>query len=155
MGHLTQYGPFYPDSGWSNGICTLLNLDFHVQVRRAMIGVANTMARVSRAAPVILLILVFLSASVACAAMAPVSAPPHPCCPNPGQSDSDHCAKMGCISTVQVLRPASIIDAIQLPVAALADQGTFETDILPESAVIHAFVVAPFELFLTNHQLLI
>jgi hypothetical protein len=87
--------------------------------------------------------------------MAPVSASPHPCCPNPGHSDSDRCAKTGCISTVQVLRPASIIEAIQLPVAAVADQGTFETDILPESAIIHTFVAAPFELFLTNHQLLI
>ena len=156
MGYLTQYGPFYPVNGWSNGICILLNLDSHVHARRAMSGVANTMARVTRAIPVILLIVVFLSASVACATMTPApTAPAHPCCPKPGHPNSDPCSKSGCISAVPVLPPALVFSTIELPVAAISVEDPSKEGFLPALTVVDGLRSAPFDLFLTNHQLLI
>jgi hypothetical protein len=126
-----------------------------MQIGSAMIGVANTMARVTRAIPVILLTIVFLSASVACAAMAPVSAPSHPCCPKPGHPNSDPCSESGCISTVPVLTPTSVFSSIELPVTVVSIEFPSQESFLPTSTVVDGLRFAPFDLFLTNHQLLI
>ncbi len=69
-----------------------------------------------------MLVFVFLSASLNCAAMGSTpAASGHPCCPHSGQPAPDRCQKMGCISTVPVLPPESVTSKIEFPVTALTE----------------------------------
>ena len=117
---------------------------------------AHSVAKGLRGIPVLLLALVLLSASVACAAMAPGPvARAHPCCPKSGQPDSDHCSKTGCISTVPVIQPASMKCAIESAIAASTDSNPVAEDSLLEPITVSGPPAIEFELFLRNHQLLI
>jgi len=120
-----------------------------------MRNIAHPVAKAPTGILVLLLIFVLLSASFACAAMAPGPvAPAHPCCPKSRQSDSDHCGKTGCISTVPVLKQASITSAIDSPVAALADSAPVADSFL-ELIKVSGPPSVEFKLFLRNRQLLI
>jgi hypothetical protein len=126
-----------------------------LQAHFAMRNIAHTVAKALTGIPVLLLIFVLLSASFACAAMAPgLAAPAHPCCPKSHQSDSDHCGKTGCISTVPGLKQASITSAIDSPVAALADSAPVADSFL-ELIKVSGPPSVEFKLFLRNRQLLI
>ena len=126
-----------------------------LQAHFAMRNIAHTVAKALTGIPVLLLIFVLLSASFACAAMAPgLAAPAHPCCPKSRQSDSDHCGKTGCISTIPVVQQASITSAIDSPVAALADSAPVADSFL-ELIKVSGPPSVEFKLFLRNRQLLI
>lgn len=121
-----------------------------------MVNSANTIMRRVKAVPILLLIFVFVSAPLACAAMA--SMPPgcaHPCCPKPEPAHSDPCAKIGCISTLPVLQPESVVVAIELPVAALTGSYFGVEEWLPESVLSFAPWSLESGLFLMHHQFLV
>src|SRR3974377_1708081 len=70
---------------------------------------ANTAHTLRLALAAVALVLVLGFAPVACAAM--VSQPQadsHPCCPKPGSTGSNPCAKTGCVANVPALRAAPI-----------------------------------------------
>ena len=121
-----------------------------------MLNAAQTVARGLKGIPVLLLISVLVSASVACAAMAPAPvAPTHPCCPKPGPTDPDHCGKTGCISNVPVLQPASITSAMEAPVVILAASDPLAEDAPMDRIAVSGTPFVDFDVFLRNQQLLI
>ncbi len=114
------------------------------------------MAKELRAIPILLLICLLVFASFACAGMVSVRAiSAHPCCPKSGRPAPDHCAKMGCASTVPALRPASITNAIESPVATLTDSPPLPEDSFLEQTTAAGIPSAQFEVFLRIHQFLI
>ena len=127
-----------------------------LQAQSEMLRTANSTAKEPGRILVLLLVFVFLSASLTCAAMASIPvASAHPCCPHSDKPDPDHCTKMGCISTVPVLPPESLTSTIEFPVVDLMDCDSVADDSLPEWDAVPALRPAEFELFLRHHQFLI
>jgi len=122
-----------------------------------MLHRASTKAKWPRAIPVVLLTFVIVSASAACAAMAPAPvAPSHPCCPRSGPAEPDHCAQTVCISNVPAVRAA-------LPDSGMGVPAVIRTEGIPVSVIAAprrvretAFCCsAGPDLFVKNHSLLI
>ena len=104
--------------------------------------------------PVLLLILVFVSAPLLCNTMGAMSpACSHPCCPKPAPANSD-CMKAGCISTLPLLLPESIAQAVDLPAAPLI-AAPVATPVLPDRVIDSAWLRIDPGLFLQNHQILV
>jgi hypothetical protein len=79
----------------------------------------NAAVEKSRSISILLLTVVFLSASIACAAMMPaLPGCANPCCPKPAPTAPNHCA-VGCISNAPVLEPLRAAGSIDFPAAAL------------------------------------
>jgi hypothetical protein len=117
---------------------------------------ANAILGRVKAVSILLLILLFASAPLVCAAMASMTpACAHPCCPKPAPASSDPCAQMGCISALALLQPESITHAIEFPAAVLPYSPFIPEESHSESVLSLAPESRESGLFLRLHQFLV
>ncbi len=103
-----------------------------------------------------ILLLVLVSVSLTCAAMAwTPAASAHPCCPHSQQPASDRCARIECIGTTPVVLQDSSTLALELPAVAPVYSNPVAEVTFPKSVSVPLAIPPEFELFATHHQFLI